>query len=229
MRRSPDADNGVTELMVSAVMARAAELGVRRVSLNFAVFRSAFEEGARIGAGPGPAAVAAAAARRVALVAVRVALPLQREVPPGVAAAVPVLRRDPRHRPGRHGARRGRGVHRPARASCGRRSTAGRRPDVVLPPAARRPGAAGRRRPARGPRVPEQVRLRMARASGCSRPAPTRTRPRSGRTRPRRDLDRRPALGRAGQRRRPGGGGPRPRRGAVRRSCATGPATSSCC
>ncbi|GAB2595632.1 bifunctional lysylphosphatidylglycerol synthetase/lysine--tRNA ligase LysX [Microlunatus antarcticus] len=52
MRRSPDADNGVTELMVSAVMGASAELGIRRVSLNFAVFRSAFEEGARIGAGP---------------------------------------------------------------------------------------------------------------------------------------------------------------------------------
>ncbi|WP_232506131.1 bifunctional lysylphosphatidylglycerol synthetase/lysine--tRNA ligase LysX [Microlunatus flavus] len=52
MRRSPDADNGVTELMVSAVMGAAPELGIRRVSLNFAVFRSAFEEGARIGAGP---------------------------------------------------------------------------------------------------------------------------------------------------------------------------------
>ncbi|HEY0238971.1 MAG TPA: bifunctional lysylphosphatidylglycerol synthetase/lysine--tRNA ligase LysX, partial [Friedmanniella sp.] len=52
MRRSPDADNGVTELMVSAVMAAGSELGLRRVSLNFAVFRSAFEEGARIGAGP---------------------------------------------------------------------------------------------------------------------------------------------------------------------------------
>ncbi len=52
MRRSPVADNGVTELMVGAVMAAAPELGLRRVSLNFAVFRSAFEEGARIGAGP---------------------------------------------------------------------------------------------------------------------------------------------------------------------------------
>ena len=52
MRRSPEADNGVTELMVSAVMGAAPERGIRRVSLNFAVFRSAFEEGARIGAGP---------------------------------------------------------------------------------------------------------------------------------------------------------------------------------
>ena len=52
MRRSPRADNGITELMVTGLMAAGRELGVRRVSLNFAVFRSAFEEGARIGAGP---------------------------------------------------------------------------------------------------------------------------------------------------------------------------------
>jgi lysyl-tRNA synthetase, class II len=52
MRRSPQADNGVTELMVAGLMGAARELGLRRVSLNFAVFRAAFEEGARIGAGP---------------------------------------------------------------------------------------------------------------------------------------------------------------------------------
>ncbi len=52
MRRHPDADNGITELMVSGLMGSGREIGIRRVSLNFAVFRSAFEEGARIGAGP---------------------------------------------------------------------------------------------------------------------------------------------------------------------------------
>ena len=52
MRRNPNADNGVTELMVCGVMAAGREIGIRRISLNFAVFRSAFEEGARIGAGP---------------------------------------------------------------------------------------------------------------------------------------------------------------------------------
>lgn len=52
MRRHPQADNGVTELMVSSLMARGRELGVRQVSLNFAVFRSAFTEGSRLGAGP---------------------------------------------------------------------------------------------------------------------------------------------------------------------------------
>ncbi|MDO4900357.1 bifunctional lysylphosphatidylglycerol synthetase/lysine--tRNA ligase LysX [Actinomyces sp.] len=52
MRRHPDADNGVTELMVASLMADGVELGVTRASLNFAVFRSAFVEGERIGAGP---------------------------------------------------------------------------------------------------------------------------------------------------------------------------------
>jgi lysyl-tRNA synthetase class 2 len=52
MRRHPGADNGITELMVSGLMAAGRDRGIRRVSLNFAVFRSAFEEGARIGAGP---------------------------------------------------------------------------------------------------------------------------------------------------------------------------------
>ena len=40
------------EFMVAALMREAPRLGVERVSLNFAVFRAVFEEGARIGAGP---------------------------------------------------------------------------------------------------------------------------------------------------------------------------------
>ncbi|MFE9450821.1 bifunctional lysylphosphatidylglycerol synthetase/lysine--tRNA ligase LysX [Streptomyces sp. NPDC006739] len=52
MRRDRSAPNGVMEFMVAELCAAAPKLGVRRVSLNFAVFRSAFEEGARIGAGP---------------------------------------------------------------------------------------------------------------------------------------------------------------------------------
>lgn len=52
MRRNPHAPNGVVELMVTELATRADEFGVVRVSLNFAVFRSTFEEGARIGAGP---------------------------------------------------------------------------------------------------------------------------------------------------------------------------------
>jgi lysyl-tRNA synthetase class 2 len=52
MRRDRNADNGLMEFMVSALAAGAPQLGVHRISLNFAVFRSAFEDGARIGAGP---------------------------------------------------------------------------------------------------------------------------------------------------------------------------------
>ncbi|MCT9079244.1 bifunctional lysylphosphatidylglycerol synthetase/lysine--tRNA ligase LysX [Streptomyces fulvoviolaceus] len=52
MRRDRSAPNGVMEFMVAELCAAAPKLGIRRISLNFAVFRSAFEEGARIGAGP---------------------------------------------------------------------------------------------------------------------------------------------------------------------------------
>ncbi|WP_103064376.1 bifunctional lysylphosphatidylglycerol synthetase/lysine--tRNA ligase LysX [Actinomyces qiguomingii] len=52
MRRHPRADNGVTEFMVAALMTDGVDLGLTRASLNFAVFRSAFVEGERIGAGP---------------------------------------------------------------------------------------------------------------------------------------------------------------------------------
>jgi lysyl-tRNA synthetase, class II len=52
MRRDRDSENGVMEFMVAALVKEAPSLGVERISLNFAVFRSAFEEGARIGAGP---------------------------------------------------------------------------------------------------------------------------------------------------------------------------------
>ncbi|MFF0746000.1 bifunctional lysylphosphatidylglycerol synthetase/lysine--tRNA ligase LysX [Streptomyces sp. NPDC004111] len=52
MRRDRGAPNGVMEFMVAEICAQVPKLGIRRISLNFAVFRSAFEEGARIGAGP---------------------------------------------------------------------------------------------------------------------------------------------------------------------------------
>ncbi|MEW5812019.1 MAG: bifunctional lysylphosphatidylglycerol synthetase/lysine--tRNA ligase LysX [Actinomycetota bacterium] len=52
MRRSPQSPNGTIELMVSELCLQAEEIGVTRVSLNFAMFRSAFEQGAQLGAGP---------------------------------------------------------------------------------------------------------------------------------------------------------------------------------
>ena len=52
MRRSPVSPNGTVELMVSDLLQHADTVGVGRVSLNFAMFRSAFEQGAALGAGP---------------------------------------------------------------------------------------------------------------------------------------------------------------------------------
>lgn len=52
MRRSPHSPNGTIELMVSELCLQAEDIGVTRISLNFAMFRSAFEEGAQLGAGP---------------------------------------------------------------------------------------------------------------------------------------------------------------------------------
>ncbi|WP_378735629.1 bifunctional lysylphosphatidylglycerol synthetase/lysine--tRNA ligase LysX [Nocardia brasiliensis] len=52
MRRDPHGPNGVMELMISQLALNSEQYGITKVSLNFAVFRSVFEEGARIGAGP---------------------------------------------------------------------------------------------------------------------------------------------------------------------------------
>jgi lysyl-tRNA synthetase, class II len=52
MRRDPEAEGGLTELMIAELMAAAPGLRVARVSLNFAVFRAALERGGRLGAGP---------------------------------------------------------------------------------------------------------------------------------------------------------------------------------
>lgn len=52
MRRDPNGPNGVMELMISQLALNSEQHGVTKISLNFAVFRSVFEEGGRIGAGP---------------------------------------------------------------------------------------------------------------------------------------------------------------------------------
>jgi lysyl-tRNA synthetase class 2 len=52
MRGDRSADNGLTELMVASVLEAAPGLGVRRVSLNFAVLRSVFARAEELGAGP---------------------------------------------------------------------------------------------------------------------------------------------------------------------------------
>lgn len=52
MRRDPTAENGVTESMITAVLRAAPDLGIQRISLNFAVLRSVFARAEQLGAGP---------------------------------------------------------------------------------------------------------------------------------------------------------------------------------
>ena len=54
MRRSPEAPNGVTELMVAELMDAADDLGVMQVSLNFAVMRSVFADAKSWARAPSP-------------------------------------------------------------------------------------------------------------------------------------------------------------------------------
>src|SRR5262252_897112 len=52
MRRERTAQPGVNDFLIVETIKAAPELGIKRVSLNFAVFRSALARGERIGAGP---------------------------------------------------------------------------------------------------------------------------------------------------------------------------------
>jgi lysyl-tRNA synthetase class 2 len=52
MRRDRSAENGVNEFLIVRLMQAAPDLGVCRVSLNFAAFRSTLARGERLGAGP---------------------------------------------------------------------------------------------------------------------------------------------------------------------------------
>ncbi|MFJ2112538.1 MULTISPECIES: phosphatidylglycerol lysyltransferase domain-containing protein [unclassified Streptomyces] len=52
MRRDRDSENGLMEFMVIELLQHAGEVGIVQVSLNFAMFRSVFERGAKLGAGP---------------------------------------------------------------------------------------------------------------------------------------------------------------------------------
>ncbi|MFI6643890.1 phosphatidylglycerol lysyltransferase domain-containing protein [Streptomyces sp. NPDC050504] len=52
MRRDRDSENGLMEFMVIELLTRSKEIGTTQVSLNFAMFRSVFERGSKLGAGP---------------------------------------------------------------------------------------------------------------------------------------------------------------------------------
>jgi lysyl-tRNA synthetase class 2 len=52
MRRDRSAQPGLNDFLIVETIKNAEELGVKRISLNFAVFRAALERGEKIGAGP---------------------------------------------------------------------------------------------------------------------------------------------------------------------------------
>jgi lysyl-tRNA synthetase, class II len=52
MRRDKSAQPGLNDFLITETIKAASNLGVKRISLNFAVFRAALERGERIGAGP---------------------------------------------------------------------------------------------------------------------------------------------------------------------------------
>jgi lysyl-tRNA synthetase class 2 len=52
MRRDRDAEPGLNEYLITEALRACPGLGITRVSLNFAVFRSALERGGKLGAGP---------------------------------------------------------------------------------------------------------------------------------------------------------------------------------
>ena len=52
MQRDKGAQPGLNDFLITETIKAASDLGVKRISLNFAVFRAALERGERIGAGP---------------------------------------------------------------------------------------------------------------------------------------------------------------------------------
>lgn len=63
MRRSPEAVSGVTEFMITSLIEASREMGITHISLNFAMFRTSFVLGERIGATPAQRLVYAALRR----------------------------------------------------------------------------------------------------------------------------------------------------------------------
>ena len=124
------------------------DLGVKRISLNFAVFRAALERGERDRCRAGAARLAPGPAVHVPLVPDRVAVQVQRQVLPAVGAEVPGLpehqgraadRRWPRWRPRRSWSGR---PWRSAAARAARKLGLGRAAPAARPAATGRPRSA---------------------------------------------------------------------------------------
>ena len=177
MRRSPQSPNGTIELMVSELALHAETLGITRISLNFAMFRSAFEQGAQLGAGP------VARLWRGLLVffsrwwQLETLYRSNMKYQPRMGAALRVLRGRPADSAGRRrlGDRRGlpgvavqparQGAHRAslrrAAQAGGIRAAASRRVGARRQPVCRRRAEPPSAEESRS-RLPEQVRVRLA-------------------------------------------------------------------
>ena len=167
MRRDRSSENGVTEFMVTSLIERARTFGVERISLNFAMFRAAFEQGERIGRGPVLRLWRGFLLLRLEVVAARVALPREREVPADVVARASCATPPRATSAARCRVRRGRGLHsnaEPARAAAAAatRGQPCRRRRRLLP-AVPQPRAAWR-----AARLPRSAR-RPARRGACRR------------------------------------------------------------
>jgi lysyl-tRNA synthetase class 2 len=88
MRRDRTAENGVAEQLVAGVIRDATRLGITQVSLNFAVFCSVFARRRTARSRARSAALARRASQPVQVLADRVAVPSQREVPARMAPLI---------------------------------------------------------------------------------------------------------------------------------------------
>lgn len=88
MRRDRTAENGVVEQLVAGVIRDATRLGITQVSSNFAVFCSVFARRRTARSRARSAALARRASQTVQVLADRVAVPSQREVPARMAPLI---------------------------------------------------------------------------------------------------------------------------------------------
>ena len=130
MRRDPAADNGLVELMVTGLAEHAARVRGRPGFAELRDVPRGVRARRRDRCRSARAAVASGAAAGQPQLAAGVALPLEREVPPDLAAALHVLRVHLGPSPGRHGRGQRRGLPDPAvaRACSAARAPSGGRP-----------------------------------------------------------------------------------------------------
>ena len=92
MRREHDGINGLVELMVTTLIERKSDFGLKRISLNFAMFRAVFAEAEEFGAGPVTKLNNAVLGRVLAVLPAGESVPLECQVPAELGAPLPLHR-----------------------------------------------------------------------------------------------------------------------------------------